>query len=124
MHLFLLKLFSATLVGLSIFFLEPQQASAKTISQILQGTDIKPSDMEIIKHEASQLYESASKTVGDQREWSNPETGNSGLVEILDVSEQCVRLRHRITVKRATSNQEYLVRRCKNTDGNWRLAPE
>ena len=88
------------------------------------GGDITGDDLKLIDAASSKLYKTDNPKVGASEKWSNPTTGNSGTVSLVQVFEKdgmpCRKLRHSIAVKGNKDPQIYIFNRCRVKSGEWK----
>lgn len=81
-------------------------------------------DLAIIRHTVN--ADVHGKPVGTTAKWSNPESGNSGKISLVNKftrnGQQCETLDYRLTTKRRPVGPEhYRLSSCLQPDGQWRL---
>lgn len=80
-------------------------------------------DLTALSTAAAKLYTPETATVGATERWSNPKTGNSGIVTLTRQFEHkgmpCRRIEHK--VKFGASEQTYAMNRCRVATGEWKL---
>ena len=85
----------------------------------------------LTKEDWDQLYAARDKAladpaaVGTKESWANPQSGDSGTIEIRKAFERndltCRNVRYVITRKGQTTNRIYVMNECKDTDGKWKF---
>ena len=91
------------------------------------GVSLNTTDIELITDAAAGLYSRQAPVRGAQASWSNPETGNSGAVQIVRITNSpglCVSLAHRIQIKGQQDARIFQTKRCRAPSGEWRLVFE
>ena len=82
-------------------------------------------DLQLLEAASSRLYEADRPQVGATEKWSNPETGTTGTVSLVEVFDKdgmpCRKLRHDIAKRGETANQVYVSNRCRVQSGEWKL---
>jgi surface antigen len=82
-------------------------------------------DAKFIEEASSKIYKADNPQVGATEKWSNPGTGNSGTVSLIQLYEKdgmpCRKLRHRISTKGSKDPQIYIFSRCRVKSGEWKL---
>jgi surface antigen len=62
---------------------------------------------------------------GARKTWSNPKSGNSGTIVIIDSlgldGMDCRSVRYDFSLRTKPRNTTYLVHECKTADGSWKL---
>jgi surface antigen len=76
-------------------------------------------------HAARDKALEGAAAVGTKQAWSNPKSGNSGTIDIIDTlaldGMDCRSVRYDFSLKMKASNTTYLVHECKTGDGSWKL---
>lgn len=89
------------------------------------GFQLDESDLELVQAAAEKLYLSDGVAVGAVEQWSNPETGSRGTVELTRIFEYkslpCRRLQHDIDLKRYKDPYRFTLDRCRVADGAWKI---
>ena len=114
---------TAMLFALALLLAVAGPAAAQ-ITKILRESGLNQADINIATETSEALYQKPGVRVGQKSEWSNPDTGASGVVEILEVQGACVTFVH---YTQAPNRQPRRLpsKRCKDASGNWVLtAPE
>ena len=80
-------------------------------------------DMELIKQQSR--VEMAGKPVGTILKWSNPDSGNHGIVTLKGRHElngrECRDLVHGLRIKGEANARRYAVTICRMEDGSWKF---
>jgi surface antigen len=81
-------------------------------------------DLAIIRHTVN--ADVHGKPVGTTATWSNPESGNSGKISLVNKftrnGQQCETLDYRLTTtRRPVGPEHYRLSSCLQSDGQWRL---
>jgi surface antigen len=110
----------------------PVLASTPTSAQFVlnpMGTGMMPDslthdDVTAATEASAKLYTPEKVTVGAAERWSNPKSGNSGVVTLVRVFERdgmpCREILHRIKLARE-GEQVYHFNRCRIATGEWKL---
>ena len=81
-------------------------------------------DTKYIEAASSKIYKADNPQVGAVEKWSNPATGNSGTVSLIQVFEKdgmpCRKLRHNIRVHDQKDPVVYIFSRCRVKSGEWK----
>jgi len=89
----------------------------------LRALELSAGDLELLTTTADRLYEAGR--LGAVETWSNPESGNSGTVEILEVFEReglpCRRVEHVVKIDRDPVPKRLILASCRVPDGRWLL---
>ena len=89
----------------------------------LRELELTAGDLELLTTTADRLYEAGR--LGAVEAWSNPESGNSGTVEILELFEReglpCRRVEHVVKVERDPVPKRLILASCRVPDGRWLL---
>ena len=93
-------------------------AQAQSLGRMLTRTGLVQEDINIMTGAAAELYTAGNARVGDDVIWSNPQTGAFGMIEVIEVEENCVRLAYRFQAARKSTTQTVTIRRCL-VDGQW-----
>jgi len=101
----------------------PAQAQLSPFKR--SGFELSEEDLELLGAAAQKLYLDESVPVGTVETWSNPASGNTGSVQLIDTFEHkglpCRRLQHDIKVKDVADPFRYIFDRCKVASGEWKL---
>ena len=100
-----------------------QIASANTLMRALKNTGLEQEDIDMMTEAGKSLYLKGSPSPGSTTTWSNPTSGASGIVKIVEVTDNCVRLAHSFKTDKRPQSQQYVSRRCVSEDGGWGLTP-
>jgi len=88
------------------------------------GVELTAEDLQMLKSAGSKLYEGETAEVGTVESWSNPQSGNSGTIKLIDLTEYkgmpCRRLQHDIAIKNVADPFRYVVDRCQTPSGEWK----
>ena len=114
----------ALLVVLTVGVLWAQTTAAQ-VNPFGDSLDLKDSDIAMLQAAASALFQDDKAAIGQTKSWSNPKTGNSGTVSLLELFEHagmpCKRLQHSIKQKGRADQIIYQFARCRVGDGSWKL---
>ena len=87
---------------------------------------VPPADLPLAGAAEAKLYDPATK-VGAVEKWSNPKTGDSGTVILISTFERqgqaCRRLAHVLKVRGIKGERQFVISRCLQPDGSWKIAP-
>ena len=80
-------------------------------------------DIELLTATARRLYEAGR--IGAKEAWANPDSGNSGTVELLETFEReglpCRRVEHVVNIARDAVPKRVVLASCRAPDGRWLL---
>lgn len=97
---------------------------AAQFGHFFNDAKMTPEDIDRASQAAETLYTKSEVQAGDQAQWTNPENGHTGVIDVLEVEDgPCVTLRH-IASTVAHDDIRYYVRRCKEANGDWVLSPK
>ena len=125
------QLVQACAAAILIAGLVPMAASlvvAQQMPPMWQGTTlpgVSRDDTDRMHAAATRLYEGQS--IGTVERWRNPDTGNSGTIELLREFETsgmpCRSMKYLIRFGEVKKNQfrHYLVNWCKTSSGEWKI---
>jgi surface antigen len=89
-------------------------------------THLRGDDQTLMNSAASQLYQQDTVADGAADHWSNPKTGNSGTVTVLQSFEKegmaCRKVRYVIRLRGVTGQRVYTLNWCKTASGEWKIA--
>jgi surface antigen len=89
-------------------------------------TQLRGDDQKLMSAAASQLYQQETVSSGSASHWSNPKTGDSGTVTVLQSFEKegmaCRKVRYVIRLRGVTGQRVYTANWCKTASGEWKLA--
>ncbi|MBJ6371325.1 hypothetical protein [Sedimentitalea arenosa] len=114
--------FPIALCALLILSVAPQAGFAKPLSKIVAQAGLSPEDFKIMSATEDALIAPAPKA-GRNATWDNPESGSKGIVEVTSVRDGCAYIRHVFHPKGRDASEELKFRKCKASDGVWRLTP-
>jgi surface antigen len=101
------------------FAAAPAEAVQKWLGFLPPLTD---EDMALAQNAAREGM--AGQPEGTKLEWSNPESGNSGTVTLLQRYEvdqrECRKLEHGLKIKGESDRRIYIVTICLQPDGSWK----
>ncbi len=98
-------------------------ATGKPLSRIIAEMGLSPADFEVVNVAANTLLAQGAPSVGQERKWTNPDTGSEGTVRVQAVEGNCVILQHVIDPEGKGQTRDIRTRRCRDADGNWFMAP-
>lgn len=109
----------ATVVVLA--FVAPASAQ---IAGWLENTDMTPEDIKLAETTAHNLYARSGVRAGQKASWKNDISGAHGTTEIMKVDNggACVTFRQS-TKPKSQPLRFYVMRRCRNAEGVWVMAP-
>jgi surface antigen len=80
-------------------------------------------DVARMRAATARLYE--GRSIGTVERWRNPDTGNAGLVKLLNKFDAngmpCRRIEYKIRVKEKMQPQQYVMNWCKTASGDWKI---
>jgi surface antigen len=89
------------------------------------GTGLNDDDMRTMNATAARLYQKDTVANGATDRWSNPASGNSGSITVLQSftkSEMlCRRVRYDIHLRRRRGTRSYTLNWCKTPTGAWKI---
>jgi surface antigen len=101
------------------------QATAAQVNPFGDSLDLKETDIAMLQAVAGALFQNDEARIGQTETWSNPKTGNSGAVSLLQLFKHsgmpCKRLQHSIKQKGRSDQIIYQFARCRAADGSWKL---
>jgi surface antigen len=90
------------------------------------GFALPRSDLTLLGAAEAKLYDPATK-VGATQRWSNPDTEDGGTVTLISTFERdgmaCRRLAHNIKVHGLKGERQFVISRCHQPDGSWKIVP-
>jgi len=108
---------------LSLFPTTPQAALNPLRSSV---TGLNSVDLRAMSAAAAGLYQQDNVSDGATANWSNPKSGNSGSITVLQSFNrsdmQCRKLRYNIHLRRRRGMRSYTVNWCKTASGVWKLS--
>ena len=82
------------------------------------------SDMDMLRAAVTQQIH--NRKPGASATWKNPESGNSGVVTLLDAfarqGRRCERIEYRLSPPAGTPSDHFTLTSCLQSDGSWKLA--
>ena len=93
-------------------------AQVNPFSEHLRG--LSKTDLNLLETAAAKLYKARNPSVGASRTWSNPKSGNSGVVRVVGTKKPCVRLRHTIKQKGDADAGVFTLSWC-YANGKWQI---
>jgi hypothetical protein len=96
-------------------------AQAQTLGRILARTGLVQEDINIMVRTGASLYAAGDAEIGSDAIWSNPETRAFGMVEVIEIDANCVRIAHRFRTQQRPATQTVTSRRCR-VDNRWVLS--
>jgi hypothetical protein len=115
------RLIGAVAAIFTLSFATVFSAQAETLGRTLARTGLVQEDINIMTRAGASLYASGNAQVGSDAIWSNPETQAFGMVEVLEVDADCVRIAHRFRTQQRQATQTVTSRRCL-VDNRWILS--
>lgn len=89
---------------------------------VFEGLTLKPSDFDIFMPQAQALVREGKAL--DESKWSNPASGNSGLLRILNVNQgssgPCKELELIFSLSGQSDLKRYVLTYCQQPDGSWK----
>jgi hypothetical protein len=88
-------------------------------------TRLSSEDLTMMNQTAAGLYQADGIAPGSSAPWSNPKSGNSGVVSIRDTTTQhgmlCHLVNYQVRIKGVSSARNYAVTWCRTSSGEWRI---
>lgn len=97
----------------------PAQPAAPGLSDI----GLSPEDLALLSDAARKLYDRPEPLLGEEKSWTNWDTNSSGTVQLREMQDNCVTLRHLVNPRGAARSLDIRIRRCRNAEGEWVLSP-
>ena len=98
-------------------------AVAQPMMNPLRQLALSSEDFAMAGEAVNSLYD--AKKIGVTQTWSNPKSGNSGSVKILDTFEYqglpCRTTEHIVKIRRQADPKKVVLKTCRDTDGVWKL---
>jgi surface antigen len=115
---------SIRFIALFAAILAASSAEAQYLLGLETNIELTKQDLAIIHHTVT--ADVHGKPVGTTARWSNPESGNSGKIALVNKfmrnGQQCETLDYRLTTRRKAAGPEhYQLSSCLQSDGQWRL---
>ena len=114
-----LRVLAATLAMLLAVLATGAQGQMNPLRQLA----LTSADIELLTAAANRVYEAGQ--IGANEVWSNPESGNSGTVELLETFERedlpCRRVEHLVNIARDAVPKRVMLASCRVPDGRWLL---
>lgn len=111
----LLALFLASASTMAVAQMSPFGTSGFTMDQ---------SDIESMSSAAQPIYQSPPPANGSQYEWSNPKTGSSGTMTLLESREYqglpCRKIQYNFKIKNVATDFSFVQERCQVASGEWK----
>lgn len=89
-----------------------------------QGQGLDKADVNMLSDTAVQLNDASPLRVGDTKNWSNPDSGNSGVVKLVRIFKSrgmaCHALRYDLSFKQRRAGQSYTFDWCR-TGAGWKI---
>ncbi|MDH3704055.1 MAG: RT0821/Lpp0805 family surface protein [Alphaproteobacteria bacterium] len=89
------------------------------------ANNLTPEDITMMKNTSAQLYLDDRVSLSSTMRWTNPKSGNSGAVTLLQRYEykgmKCRTIRHSVKEKRRDRSSALNFDRCKTPSGEWML---
>ena len=107
-----------SLAALPLHAQTPLGSSWETYVTLTQG------DIDMVKTAlAGKIH---GKTPGTEAAWSNPQSGNSGSITLLNISSQegrrCEKIEYRMIPPKKTPFDRFVLTSCVQADGSWKLS--
>lgn len=109
-----------TVVGVGLV---PARVEAASMADTLRRTGLTQQDINLLSQTGASLYRDGTPKLGTEKDWSNPDTGNSGKAMLVGLDGNCADVRHVVITQRRPQPQEFTFRNCKGADGNWVMTP-
>jgi surface antigen len=89
------------------------------------GPGLHDDDFTIMHATSSRLYQQDVVADGAASQWSNPKTGDSGTVTVLQSFQKsgmtCRKVQYEIRLGGAIANNLYMLNWCKTASGEWKI---
>lgn len=89
---------------------------------VFESMTLKPGDFDIFTPMAQDLVRNGKAL--DEAKWSNPDSGNSGVMRILNVTQgasgPCKELEMIFVMKGQADAKRYVLTYCQQPDGSWK----
>jgi surface antigen len=114
-------------LGVALMLLAAGTASAQLTSPFGRESidHVTDEDRRLAEEASAKIYKPSSPQIGTSESWDNPATGNHGTVTLVRFREYqglpCRTLRHIIYVKDRDRQFEFVIDRCRTSDGQWKL---
>lgn len=90
------------------------------------GSGLDQEDLRLMSEASAQLYNQQNPSPGTTTDWSNPKSGDSGKITLMEnltkSGMQCRRMKYDIRLQKRTGPRVYTVDWCKTKSGAWKLA--
>jgi surface antigen len=117
--------FSVVAVGLLLALPVAAQAQTNPFRSSRIGTGLTNEDRVAMGAAGRRLYDQPTVADGASDQWSNPKSGNSGTITVLQSVEKsgmtCRNMRYVIHLAKRTGSRTYTVNWCKTASGEWKL---
>ncbi len=114
------KFFVVALVVLSFSSLAAAQMNPFGQS----GFTIDDADLQAMSTVSAPLYADPPPAAGTKVEWSNPDSGNSGIVTLVEAFEHqglpCRKLHYSFKIKNVSTDFSFIQDRCQVKSGDWK----
>jgi surface antigen len=98
-------------------------AHAQPMMNPLRQLALSTEDFAMVGQAVDGLYDAGK--IGVAQTWSNPESGNSGSVKIVDTFEYqglpCRTVEHTVKIRRQADPKQVVLKTCRDKDGAWKL---
>jgi surface antigen len=119
----MLRLRQAVALGAVMTGISLAAAHAQPMMNPLRQLALSSEDFAMAGEAVNSLYD--AKKIGVTQTWSNPKSGNSGSVKILDTFEYqglpCRTIEHIVKIRRQADPKKVVLKTCRDTDGAWKL---
>lgn len=89
-------------------------------------TGLNDADLQAMNRAASRLYQQGTVSSGATESWSNPNSGNGGLITVLQsftkLGMPCRKVRYDIHLSTRRGTRSYTVDWCKTAAGAWKIS--
>lgn len=101
------------------------QAQVNPFRSSRVGSGLNQEDLKALGAASQRLYEQDSVANGASDTWSNPKSGNSGTVTVLQSFERqgntCRKLRYDLRLRKVQGSRSYTLSWCHMPDGSWKV---
>jgi surface antigen len=89
------------------------------------GPGLSGDDFPLLHAAATRLYQQDVVADGAASQWSNPKTGDSGTITVLQSFQHsgmaCRKVRYEVRLRGSTANSPYTLNWCKTASGEWKI---
>jgi len=119
-----LKIIAGALAAVMILGAFGLSAQAQINPFARSGFELSQADIDLLIAAAKKLYPETGAAVGTVETWSNPQSGNTGSVQLVDnftyKGLPCQRLQHDIKITTTADPFRFVIDRCRISSGEWK----